>query len=81
MNKGYIVWNLSNHDDGYEIFGVYRTYEKAERIYQKIIKARYGNMTEDQILDYETHHGDSIRITPFVDTNGKTYTIQPSSEE
>lgn len=76
MKEGYIVWNLTSWGDGYEIFGVYRTREKAQRIMERIKKCRYGDMTEEEIRDYQRSNGDCIAIAHFVDTNGKTYSVK-----
>lgn len=76
MKEGYIVWNLTSWGDGYEIFGVYRTREKAQRIREKIKKCRYGDMTEEEINDYERSNGDCLMISYFKDTNGKTYSVK-----
>ena len=76
MKEGYIVWNQTSWGDGYEIFGVYRTREKARRIMEKIKKSRYEDMTQEEISDYELSHGDGLTITHFEDTNGKTYSVK-----
>ena len=75
MREGYIVCNLTSYDTGYEIFGVYRTRQKAEYILKKIKKARYGNMTEAEISEWELENGASIGIIRFEDSGGKTYNI------
>ena len=75
MREGYIVWNQTSWGDGYEFFGVYRTLEKAQRVMEKIKKARYGDMTQEEIYDYEAMNGDGLTISYFKDTNGKTYSV------
>lgn len=55
MKEGYIVWNLTTYGEGYQIFGVYRTREKAEKVYNKIMKEIGDTLTDE----------DSITITSF----------------
>ena len=76
MKEGYIVWNQTTWGDGYEIFGVYRTLEKAKKVMEKIKKSRYEDMTQEEIDDYETSNGDALTISYFRDTNGKTYSVK-----
>lgn len=51
MRKAYIVWNLTNYDDGYEFLGVYLTKAQAKKAYNAEMKARYGTTNEDKLLD------------------------------
>lgn len=78
MAGGYIVWNLTNYNDGYEIFGVYRTREAAEKQFKKVLKNRFGKLPKDtdELLKWEDEVAegtgclDSFRITPFVENIG-----------
>lgn len=76
MKEGYIVWNQTSYGDGFEFFGVYRTLQKAEYMLKKIKKARYGEMTEDEIDEWELTTAACIMITHFTDSNGKTFNIK-----
>lgn len=68
MNKElYLVWNMTNYGDGYEMLGAYTTKEKATRAYNREMKKRYGTTDEDELWDIwnngETGSNDSWRIT------------------
>lgn len=65
MKNGYAVINLTVYSDGLEIFGVYRSREKAERVLKKVKRERFGNMSEDEILEQEVMNGDSYMIWSF----------------
>ena len=65
MKNGYAVINLTVYSDGLEIFGVYRSREKAERVLKKVKRERFGNMSEDEILEEEVMNGDSYMIWSF----------------
>ena len=70
MNKGYIVWNLSNYGDGYEIYGVYKSIEQAEKCFRKVVRTKLGYCPRNyekmiDELDKYADGEDSFRITPF----------------
>lgn len=65
MKEGYIVWNQTNYGEGFEVFGVFRTYEAAKKCYKKVIRDRYGNQSEDEIAEAQLIEGDHIIITHF----------------
>lgn len=77
MKEGYIVWNLSNCDC--EFFGVYKTFEKAEKQFRKVIRAKYGRcprMSYDELLGWLIDNNieggdDSLRITQFNENVGE----------
>lgn len=73
MQKGFIVWNETNYGQGFEFFGVYRTYDRAFKQLKKIIKAREGIVvkTPDDLDDFYLENNDyenSYRITYFSET-------------
>ena len=78
MKGGYLVWNQSNYDEGFEIFGVYRTREAAEKQFKKVLKNKFGKVPKntEELLKWEdeacgdTGCLDSYRITPFVENIG-----------
>lgn len=51
MKKLYLVWNLTNYDDGYEFLGAYKSKANAKKAYNKEMKARYGTTNEDKLWD------------------------------
>ena len=71
MKEGYIVWNLTNYGDGYEFFGVYKSYKKALKCFRRIVRERYGKCPRgdySEISDWLCeidNGGDSFRITLF----------------
>lgn len=65
MKQGYAVINLSVNGDGLEIFGVYRSYERAERALKRVRRARFGNMSEDEMNEQELLDGDYYCIKYF----------------
>lgn len=65
MKQGYAVINLTTYDDGLEIFGVYRSYEKAERVLKRVKRERFGNMSEEEINEQEIQNGESYYIKYF----------------
>lgn len=70
MKQGYIVLNQTEYGDGIEVFGVYRSLEKAEKVLARIIKKRFGDMSEEERMDYEVSHGESYKILAFAENNG-----------
>lgn len=61
----YIVWNMTNYNDGYEFLGLYKTKASAEQAYKREMKARYGTTNEDKLYDlWDSDDGctDSWRI-------------------
>lgn len=65
MKQGYAVINLTTYDDGLEIFGVYRSMEKAERVLKKVRRERFGNASEEEINEQEMQNGESYCIKYF----------------
>lgn len=65
MREGYIVWNMTEHDEGFEFFGIFRSEKAAYNCYKKVIKQRYGGIPEDDLEMEQMANGDSIRITYF----------------
>lgn len=65
MKQGYAVINLTNYGDGLEIFGVYRSMEKAERVLKKVKRERFGNISEEEINEQEIQNGESYCIKYF----------------
>ena len=71
MKEGYIVWNLTNCGDGYEFFGVYKSYEKALKCFRRVVRERYGKCPKGdycKIIEWlcgVEDGDDSFRITPF----------------
>ena len=49
--------------------------KRAEYILRKIKKHRYPHMNEDEINDYESKNGETIKISYVDETNSKTYSI------
>lgn len=47
MKQGYIVWNQTSYDKGYEFFGVYKSKKAAERQLRKVIRNRFGKCPRD----------------------------------
>lgn len=64
MKKIYIVWNMTNYNDGYEFLGAYTTKAKATQAYREEMKSRYGTTNIDKLLDLWMHDygDDSWRI-------------------
>lgn len=64
--KLYLVWNMTNYGDGYEMLGAYTTLEKATRAYNREMKRRYKTTDPDELFDIwnngETGSNDSWRI-------------------
>ncbi len=59
----YLVWNESIADS--EFFGATKSKKRAERLLKRIKKQRYPHMTDEEINDFETHEGESLKITYF----------------
>lgn len=74
MKEGYIVWNMTNYDKGYEFFGVFRSKEAARKHLRKVFKQRYGKdyfkLTTDEIYEIEDSQ-DDYRIDYFTLNNGE----------
>lgn len=66
MKKGYIVWNQTTHDEGFEFFGVYRTREQANKRLREVVKKRFGKLPKDwnEFVEWEGDE-DSYRIDEF----------------
>jgi len=66
MLKGYIVWNQTTYDTGYQFFGVYRTREEAEAKLREVVKKRFGKLPRDwdELIEWEGDE-DSFNITKF----------------
>ena len=73
MKKGFIVWNMTNYGDGYEVFGVFRSYQEAAKHLRRVFKRRYGKdyykLTDEEIFEIENGE-DSYKITSFVMNDG-----------
>lgn len=69
MKQAYLIWNLTNYGDGFEMLGAYPTRAKAEKAYRAEMKKRYGTTDEDKLFDLwnddETGCVDGWRITPI----------------
>lgn len=50
MKKGYAVVNVSTCNTGCEIYGVYRTLEKAEKVLKKVEKKFKDEFTDEDSL-------------------------------
>ena len=55
MKKGFAVVNVMTYDSGCQIFGVYRSMEKAEKVLKKVEKKLKDELTDE----------DSLRIIYF----------------
>ena len=66
MKKGFIVWNQTTYDDGFEFFGVYRTREQANKRLREVVKKRFGKLPKDwdELIEWEGYE-DSYRIDEF----------------
>ena len=66
MIKGYIVWNQTTYDTGYQFFGVYRTMKEAEAKLREVVKKRFGKLPRDwdELIEWEGDE-DSFNITEF----------------
>lgn len=66
MQHAYIVWNQTNYNEGFEIFGVYQSYRKALACYRRVLRKRYGKSSaDDELIQQWISDGDSIMITEF----------------
>lgn len=67
--EGYLVWNLTNYNEGFEMLGVYTTLDKAKKAYKSEMQSRYGTTDEDMLVELwdnsDTGCCDSWRITPI----------------
>lgn len=66
MTKGFIVWNQTTYDTGYQFFGVYRTRKEAEARLREVVKKRFGKLPRDwdELIEWEGDE-DSFNITKF----------------
>jgi hypothetical protein len=77
MKEGYIVANLTNYGDGFEIFGVYKSRENAVKQFRKVIRTRYGSCPRDLSKLYKPGQpnaldsGDSYQIIKFKENEGE----------
>lgn len=76
MKEGYIVWNQTCYGDGYEFFGVYKTFNKALKEFRKIVRAEFGKcpLKYGDIIDFlidNGHEEDSYKITYFNNKEGE----------
>jgi len=57
MKQGFIVWNQTNYGDGFEFFGVFRSYQEAKKHLRRVFKKRYGKdyykLTQDEVFELE----------------------------
>lgn len=62
--KMYLVWNMTNYDNGFEHIGLYNTRANAEKAYNKEMKKRYGTTNEKKLWDLwdDGNNADSWRI-------------------
>lgn len=60
----YLVWNMTNYDNGFEHIGLYNTRANAEKAYNKEMKKRYGTTNEKKLWDLwdDGNNADSWRI-------------------
>ena len=72
MKQGYIVWNQTTYDTGYEFFGVYKSKKAADRQLRKVIRNRFGKCPRDLddlvgFVDEQVGESgsDDYRVTPF----------------
>lgn len=73
MKSGYVVMNDSNY--GNEIFGVYKSEKKAEKLLRKVIRNRFGHCPRDLDLSKLYESGemdghDSYQIVYFEEDEG-----------
>lgn len=47
MKKGFIVWNQTTYDMGYEFFGAFRSQKEAEKCLRRVLKKRFGKVPKD----------------------------------
>lgn len=66
MKKGYIVWNQTTYDTGFEFFGVYRSRKQANERLREVVKKRFGKLPKDwnELIEWEGDE-DSYRIDEF----------------
>lgn len=68
--KMYLVWNLTNYNDGYEFLGLYSTKANAIKAYKQHMKKLYGTTNEDKLLelweDVESGSTDSWKINEIM---------------